>query len=139
MPYQSPSLPQIGEYTGKIVDSDVSGHYVAALEDKGNDESLGIDAQTHGSELRFINSYLNVAFKPNVTMRTAYVNTYPRIVIVCMQDIEIGEEFLLDYGEAYTKMFLTPKPPPVVADIPIDMFRKLMPGYGSDSSSSDED
>ena len=31
--------------------------------------------------MRFINSYLNVDFAPNVTMRTAYMNTYPRILI----------------------------------------------------------
>lgn len=124
----------LGEYTGKIVGCDVSGHYVAALEDKGNDESLGIDAQVCGSELRFINSYLNIAFKANVTMRTVYINTYPHIIIVCCDDIEVGDEFLLDYGEAYTKAFLTPHPK--VSPIAHDIVRHVLPGYNSDSSRS---
>ena len=79
-----------------------------ALEDKTTLDSLGLDAQDCGNELRFINSYLNVDFGPNVTMRTVYINTYPHICIVCTKDIEIGDEFLLDYGEAYNKAFLTP-------------------------------
>lgn len=99
----------LGEYVGKIVGDAVNGHYVAALEDKAHSESLGIDAEIMGNEMRFINSYLNIAFYPNVTMRTSYVNTYPHIVLVCMQDIEPGEEFLLDYGEAYTQAYLIPK------------------------------
>jgi hypothetical protein len=88
----------VGEYTGKIVDSNVFGHYVAALEDKGTDESLGIDAQTCGNEMRFINSFLNIAFEPNVTLRTVYMGGMPHLLVICLRDIEIGEEFLLDYG-----------------------------------------
>ena len=103
----------LGEYVGKIVGDDVNGHYVAALEDKAHSESLGIDAECMGNEMRFINSYLNIAFNPNVTMRTSYINTYPHIVLVCLQDIEVGEEFLLDYGEAYNKAYLLPKEKPL--------------------------
>lgn len=99
----------LGEYVGKIVGNEVSGHYVAALEDKPHADSLGIDAASHGNEARFINSYLNVNFGPNVTMRTVYINTYPHIVLVCTQDIEIGDEILLDYGEAYNRAYLIPK------------------------------
>ncbi len=72
----------IGEYTGMVVGSTVNGHYVAALEDT-----------TH--EARFINSHLNISFSANVTMRTAYVNSYPHILLVCTQDIEPGDELLL--------------------------------------------
>jgi SET domain-containing protein len=46
-------------------------------------------------------------------MRTVYIDTYPHLVIVCMRDIDIGEEFLLDYGDAYNQAYLTPKPPPI--------------------------
>jgi hypothetical protein len=98
----------IGEYTGKIVGNTANGHYVAALEDKGHNDSLGIDAEKMGNEMRFINSYLNVAFNANVTMRTAYVDTYPRIVIVCMEDLFPGDEILLDYGDSYNKAYLIP-------------------------------
>lgn len=100
----------IGEYVGVVVGDEVNGHYVAALEDKDNNMSLGVDAEKQGNEMRFINSYLNIGFKANVSMRTAYVETYPHIVIVCTEDIEVGEEILLDYGDAYNKAYLLPKP-----------------------------
>lgn len=58
--------------------------------------------------MRFINAYQGVAERPNVTMRTSYINTIPHILIICREDIEIGEEFLLDYGVEYTKTYLTP-------------------------------
>ena len=128
----------ISEYTGRVVDDTVNGHYVAALEDKGHDESLGIDAGDCGNELRFINSYLGIAFSPNVTMRTGYVNTYPHILVVCLRDIEEGEEFLLDYGKAYTEAYLTPKPKQDVPALDMQVVRSVLPGL-EDDSSSDED
>jgi hypothetical protein len=100
----------IGEYCGRVVDDTINGHYVACLEDKAHSDSLGVNAEDCGNEIRYINSYLNVAFKPNVTMRTAYVNTYPHIMVVCTEDIEIGEELLLDYGKSYNEAYLLPKP-----------------------------
>jgi hypothetical protein len=42
----------IGEYTGRIVNDDVNGHYVAALEDKALLDSLGLDAGDCGNEMR---------------------------------------------------------------------------------------
>ena len=53
--------------------------------------------------------YRYIYFSPNVTMRTTYINSYPHLMIVCTRDIDIGEEILLDYGEAYNKEFLQPK------------------------------
>ena len=85
----------IGEYTGMVVGSTVNGHYVAALEDTTHEASLGVDAQKCGNEMRFINSHLNISFSANVTMRTAYVNSYPHILLVCTQDIEPEDELLL--------------------------------------------
>mmetsp|Transcript_12373 Transcript_12373/g.18769 ORF Transcript_12373/g.18769 Transcript_12373/m.18769 type:complete len:231 (+) Transcript_12373:115-807(+) len=98
----------IGEYTGRIVDSDVGGHYVACLEDVSYDESLGVDAADIGNELRCINAYQGIGEKANAKMRTAYINSFPHVIIICTEDIEIGEEILLDYGEAYTNMYLKP-------------------------------
>jgi SET domain len=66
-----------------------------------------------------------VDFAPNVTMRTVYINTYPHIAIVCTRDIEPGEELLLDYGEAYTKAFLTPKEK--LPNIPAEVVRCELP------------
>ena len=124
----------LGEYTGRVVDDTVNGHYVAALEDKATRESLGIDAQDCGNEMRFINSYLNIDFAANVTMRSAYLNTYPHIIIICTRDIDIGEEILLDYGKAYTEAYLTPKPVTKTEPIPMARLRRVLPGMGSDSS-----
>lgn len=123
----------IGEYTGKIVGSNVNGHYVAALEDKGHDDSLGIDAQNMGNEVRFINSYLNVAFKANVTMRTAYVDTYPHILIVCTEDIYPGDELLLDYGEAYNKAYLLPNTRTVTGELSQSDVQNALPFCSEDS------
>lgn len=136
-------------------------------EDKAHEDSLGLDAGDCGNEMRFINSYLNVDFAPNVTMRTAYMNTYPRILIgnvdhtvlvfftqtfeygevhllkiislkssillpyfitVATRDILPGEEFLLDYGEAYTKAFLIPKPKSSDKNIHVDLMESELPG-----------
>lgn len=118
----------VGEYTGRVVDDDISGHYVAALEDKAHEDSLGLDAGNCGNEMRFINSYLNVDFAPNVTMRTAYMNTYPRILIVATRDILPGEEFLLDYGEAYNQAFLIPKDKTPANNISAGVMEGELPG-----------
>lgn len=127
----------VGEYVGKIVGNTVNGHYVAALEDKEHEESLGIDAQHMGNEMRFINSYLNVAFRANVTMRTAYVDTLPHILLVCMEDIDVDDELLLDYGEAYNQAYLLPKK---VVKVEGNLStEELMSSLPMGGSSSDED
>ncbi len=121
------------------MDDSVNGHYVAALEDKTLLESLGIDAGECGNEMRYINSYLNIAFTPNVTMRTTYINTYPHVVIVCIRDIEPGEELLLDYGKAYTDAYLKPKSDIKIPALSMDIVRHALPGLNSDSSSDSSD
>ena len=127
----------IGEYVGVVVGDEVNGHYVAALEDKDNNMSLGVNAEKQGNEMRFINSYLNVAFKANVSMRTAYVDTYPHIIIVCTEDIEVGDEILLDYGEAYNKAYLLPKTHLVrECELTMDQVRSALP-YLEDETSEE--
>jgi SET domain-containing protein len=78
--------------------------------------------------MRFINSYLNVEFSPNVTMRTAYMNSYPRILIVAMRDIQVGEEFLLDYGEDYNNAWLNPTIEKKVENIEAGVMESELPG-----------
>lgn len=128
----------IGEYVGKIVGDKAYGHYVAALEDKEHEKSLGIDAEHFGNEMRFINSYLNVDFKANVSMRTAYVGTYPHILIVCLEDIDVGDELLLDYGEAYNQAYLTKKTIKIDSDLDYETVKGSLPFFGSSSSSLDD-
>ena len=100
----------VGEYNGKVVLPSIGGHYVACLEDGvTHEESLGLDAADMGSEMRYINSYLNIEFSPNVAMKTVYIDTYPRIIIIVVaMTIEPGDELLLDYGDNYTQAFFTP-------------------------------
>jgi hypothetical protein len=100
----------LGEYVGKVVTPDVTGHYVAALEDGSHDQSLGLDAEFTGNEMRFINSHLGVAERPNAVMKTVYINALPHIVIICTEDIAVGEEILFDYGEDYNNAYLRPAP-----------------------------
>jgi len=132
----------LGEYTGLIVGRDCYGHYVASLEDcSDHDSSLGIDAETCGNELRFINSHIGIAFSPNVTMRTVYVNTLPHIVLVCTTDIEVGEEFLLDYGASYNAAYLTGEPKTIsvtMSDEASILAWSALPGGGSDSDSDSD-
>ena len=100
----------LGEYTGLIVGFSAYGHYVACLEDKPHDKSLGIDAEIYGNEMRFINSYINIGFNANLTMRTAYCDTFPRIMLVFTEDVEVGDELLLDYGAAYNNAYIFAAP-----------------------------
>lgn len=44
------------------------------------------------------------------------------------RDIEVGEEFLLDYGEAYTNAFLLPKPKSLSSNIAADVLESELPG-----------
>jgi hypothetical protein len=50
------------------------------------------------------------------------------ILSVATRDIEVGEEFLLDYGEAYTKAFLLPKPKSISSNIAADVLESELPG-----------
>mmetsp|Transcript_58343 Transcript_58343/g.114658 ORF Transcript_58343/g.114658 Transcript_58343/m.114658 type:complete len:236 (+) Transcript_58343:250-957(+) len=95
----------IGEYVGVVRNAGV-GEYTACLEDGPHSEVLTLDALSSGNEARFINSCVGIGDeKPNVVMKTAYLETLPRILIIACRNIEIGEELLLDYGEAYTRAY----------------------------------
>jgi SET domain-containing protein len=76
--------------------------YLFALQD-----DLVIDAKDHGNELRFVNSNMNISLDPNVASRFCYIDGYPRIFFICIKDIKIGEELLIDYGDEYNKIFLS--------------------------------
>mmetsp|Transcript_58861 Transcript_58861/g.101402 ORF Transcript_58861/g.101402 Transcript_58861/m.101402 type:complete len:241 (+) Transcript_58861:248-970(+) len=100
----------IGEYVGVVLTvggrPKGGGDYVACLEYGLHDQVLKLDAKSSGNEARFINSCLGIGDgKPNVVMKTAYVETLPHILIIARRDIEVGEELLLDYGEAYTRAY----------------------------------
>lgn len=56
--------------------------------------------------MRFINDFHGIAEQQNVTFRRVFVDTTPRIMVVCKRDINIGEELLTSYGDAYVNRFL---------------------------------
>jgi hypothetical protein len=62
----------------------------------------------------------NISLKSSIPL--PYFNT------VATRDILPGEEFLLDYGEAYTKAFLIPKPKSSDKNIHVDLMESELPG-----------
>lgn len=86
----------IGEYCGMVCPATAGDSYVAAFD---NIDAVQLITECCGNEMRFINSYLSISFSPNVVMKTVYVDTTPIIVIVCIDNIDIDDEILLDYGE----------------------------------------
>jgi hypothetical protein len=123
--------------SGYLNNTCFTGHYCACLEDKPFDETLSVDAQTCGNEMRFINAFQGIGEKANVKMRTAYINTVPHILILCTEDIEIGEELLLDYGEEYTKTYMSARPEPAHPSVAI-RWREL-PGRDDNDEDSEEE
>ena len=95
----------IGEYLGDI--NQCEGHYCAAVSySQCKSQEYSVDGGKKGNELRFINDYHNIASGPNVIMKDVHLDTYPCIVIVCVRDIEIGEEILVSYGPNYCSKYL---------------------------------
>lgn len=97
----------VGEYIGEVCPKGVSGgEYVAYLEDGPRNAASLLNAQTKGNEGRFINSHEGICATPNVSMRTAYIEKMPRIMLICTREIVVGDEILLDYGEEYNDHYL---------------------------------
>ena len=97
----------LGEYTGLITENE--GKYVAGFRGFKNLENFGVDAENAGNELRFINDYHNIGFKPNTILKNTIIDRRPKILVVATEDIEIGEELLIDYGIEYNKAFINNK------------------------------
>jgi len=95
----------VGEYIGEVCPKGVSGgEYVAYLEN-GPRYAL-LNGLTKGNEGRFVNSHAGISPTPNVSMRVAYIEKMPRIMLICTRAIVVGDEFLLDYGEEYNDHYL---------------------------------
>jgi hypothetical protein len=102
----------LGEYCGQVQKpGSEGGEYVASLERDWGDaaaefRALSLDAQRFGNESRAINHFTNILPAPNVIMQCCYVDSLPRVMIVCKRDIQIGEEILLNYGDSYVEAFM---------------------------------
>jgi len=121
-----------------IVGHNCYGHYVAALDHEA-DVSLGVDSQDCGNELRFINSYLNVAFSANMTLRVAHVSGIPHVLVVCKAPVEPGDELLLDYGQAYNDAYLLNQKPNEKCVMSQEGVSAAWAELAGGGSSSDED
>jgi SET domain-containing protein len=97
----------IGEYTGIVkTEDDLPDNGLFTFHLK---EDVSIDATDSGNELRYINSYLNIAVTPNVICSITHINKKPSILYICTKDIIVGEELLIDYGEEYNDEFILKK------------------------------
>ena len=79
----------------------VKGAHNSSYElDYDRSNQLVIDGQNHGNETRFINSYFDVATRPNVVFklrpRPKHV-PYPIVEVVVLSKVSTGIEFVLDY------------------------------------------
>lgn len=68
--------------------------------------------------------------RANVKMRTAYINHEPHLLVLCTQDVAVGEEFFLDYGEEYTAMYLQPQSQPSEKQPPKEVLMRVMAREG---------
>jgi hypothetical protein len=94
----------IGEYTGVAKTEDdlpEDGLFSFHL-----NKDISIDATDYGNELRYINSYINIADEPNLISSITYINKQPVILYICIKDIAVGEELLIDYGKEYNDEFI---------------------------------
>lgn len=66
-------------------------------------DEIVIDAKDSSNELKYVNSYLNLADEPNLVPSNCYIDGLPRVLYVCSKDIDIGEELLVDYGDGYNE------------------------------------
>jgi len=95
----------LGEYCGEVYEGDGGSEYATYLEDWRERYALGVDATREGNECRFINHFKGIADEANVVMKIAYVEELPRVMVVCMRDIEVGEEFLLNYSDDFVEAY----------------------------------
>jgi hypothetical protein len=89
----------LGEYTGRVVEPEYTGSYVARL--LPDEPSPGIDGERHGNELACLNDYRNIASNHSVVLSKTYINRYPAVVAVVVANVLAGQELLTDYGEKY--------------------------------------
>jgi SET domain-containing protein len=50
------------------------------------------------SEMRFINHYKGISNEPNVKFVNYMDGISIRIMVVCIREINVGEELVVDYG-----------------------------------------
>jgi hypothetical protein len=91
----------IGEYTGIIRENEhceENNLYIFDLVDE-----IVIDGQDCSNELKYVNSYINLADEPNLVSSNCYIDGLPKVLYVCSKDINVGEELLIDYGDSYNE------------------------------------
>lgn len=97
----------IGEYTGVV--SRENSDYCADLHGLRTDDCLGVDSKNEGNELRFMNDNRGIADSYNVDFKRCFIDTYPRILVVCTKPIEEGEEILTHYSDGFYDHYILKK------------------------------
>ena len=94
-------------YVGVVKAPEVEGSYVVALEsDVPHSESLSLDAEVEGNELRFVNDFRGIGVAANVSFQQATIRSLPAQMLVVTRPVQTGEELLTDYGEDYWRATL---------------------------------
>ena len=99
----------VGEYTGLVKKKPFitprRKDYVGEYTIPGYPVKYVIDAETHGSLMRFINH----SEEGNVSSITVIIDGLLRIFVIAEKTIEPGKQLLMDYGPAYWKGRKAPK------------------------------
>ncbi|KAF3909552.1 hypothetical protein AA313_de0205064 [Arthrobotrys entomopaga] len=94
----------VGEYKGEII-SDEEADYRGSEYDRGGMSFLFAINMTHALDgTRFANKtrYMNHSgVEPNCEAKVLFVNGIHRIAFRALEDIEVGEELLFDYGDKF--------------------------------------
>ncbi|KAK6538681.1 hypothetical protein TWF694_010255 [Orbilia ellipsospora] len=94
----------VGEYMGEII-SDEEADYRGSEYDRGGMSFLFAINTTHALDgTKFANKtrYMNHSgMEPNCEAKVLFVNGIHRIAFRALEDIEVGEELLFDYGDKF--------------------------------------
>eukprot|EP01088_Endostelium_zonatum_P001637 TRINITY_DN11970_c0_g1_i1.p1 TRINITY_DN11970_c0_g1~~TRINITY_DN11970_c0_g1_i1.p1 ORF type:complete len:464 (+),score=120.54 TRINITY_DN11970_c0_g1_i1:190-1581(+) len=94
----------IGPYAGEIrLDTIQRARYLANFGFiwKGETKTFVLDGEKKGNEARFINDFRGIGKEDNVVLETVNENKTSWLAVRVERPVRRGEEFLLDYGDAY--------------------------------------
>ena len=96
----------IGDFTGLVKPqraADSSRFLLEVFHDPLLGAKLDVDAMSFGNETRFINDYMGIAPRPNVSL-----NVYRKplsgelsVGVLSLEALNVGAELLVDYGQGF--------------------------------------
>jgi len=98
----------IGEYTGRVFivpELVIDSKYLVDFSNPYDEQlsKVWVDAGIEGNEMRFINDCkgMDPPKSANVHFKRAWIGGKMKVVVQTLENIESGEELLVDYGEQY--------------------------------------